>query len=160
MLKAEKYVKLDEYESQILLLSKSHFHPQLKELGIDSLEALKRLWSFRCALDIQYVETASILEFTYKLMTKCKKVQRTIERPIEHLEAMHRIMHGGYMSSNYKPPETYEDLLKIELTACMHIISGSQVLDGKGNKKTMIDLEEKDASFLTMYHDRSKEDSE
>ena len=157
MLKVDKYVELDKYESQLLLLSKNHFQTQLEELNIDTFEALKRFWSFRCALDIKYVEISSILRFTYELMTKCLKVQETTEKPLAHLEAMHRIMHGGYMSEKYTPPETFEDLLKIEITACMHMISGFQVLSTKDNH-VMIDRLDKDPSFLTEYYDRSKED--
>lgn len=152
------YRKLDEYDTQILLLSKCHFNDYLKEKGINRIDALKAIWSWRCAISIDNIPTGYLLGHLVRMLEELGELNS--RNVIDLLDSA-----CNYPNDNWKLGTNRKDIDMIEtlIYACLGKLQGLQVyetieVDGEKVSEPLISLCEKDDSFLKVFEENKEEE--
>lgn len=156
-------IKLDEYDTQILLLSKCHFDDVLKAdrstdgKGLNRIDALKAIWAWRCGVSLEHVPTGYLLGHLVKILEKLGELNS--RNVIDLLDSACHYPKGNWkLGTNRKDIDMVETLIY----ACLGKLSVLQVqesveVDGEMIYEPLIELCEKDDSFLKVFDEKKEE---
>ena len=141
-------IKLDKWDSQILLLSKGWFDKELKDLGKSNLDALKALWTDRCYVELEHVNIVYLVSKIVEMMERFGRLnEKTVtESLIELLGFTPDFNKYGFKRDGEITKE--EDMINNLLSK---ISSVAVCEDTDEGYKDLIVLEDLDRSFLDVF---------
>jgi len=138
-------IKLDKWDSQILLLSKDWFNKELDELGKSNLDGLKALWTDRCYVKLEHVYEGILVQHLVELMEKLGILKKR-----EMTEILFNMVKFKPGFNKYGFKRDREITIQEELVnSILCEISTVAVLDK--NKEPIIEYHEKYTSFLDVF---------
>lgn len=142
-------IKLDKYESQIMLLSKFHYDKKMKELGLSKFDVLKALWVKRCALPLRFVKLHTIASSLVKLVSdKLLILKNGDDFSDLFFEAYDLTQGRGKGLAPVEPMSISEALI----TVCLYKLSTLQVQETvNGEVVVLVEYKDYDDSFLDIY---------
>lgn len=148
--------KLDKYDTQILLLSKCHFDEDIKGdrfsgQNLNRIDALKAIWSWRCAVDIKCVNEGTILLHLIKMLEYLEELNANSVSELLSFAV-------SYPRENWKLGTNRKDLSMLEtlIYGALGKLSSLPVRNTFREREEvvyedLIELEEKDNRFLRVF---------
>lgn len=141
-------IKLDKWDSQILLLSKGWFEKELKELGKSDLDALKALWTDRCYVELEHVRIYHLVSKIVEMMERFgvlneKTVTQSLMESLTYTPDYNRY---GFKRDEEVSRE--EDIIDNLLSKISQVAVREDTDEGY---RDLITLEELDRSFLDVF---------
>jgi len=136
-------IKLDKYDSQIVLLSKGWFKEDCGELHLTRVEILKHIWAWRCGLQLKHVRIEYILSHMIDMLFALGDLTPSnVKQLLEVARAFHEDTWRysyGYKATNITDTMVY---------SILGLFSTLQVLDGEKNDIVLVEMYKVDKSFL------------